>query len=210
MSNHDVLRTVTRYGRSLEPNPDLAHLALALLMTLRGTVLLYQGEELGLPDGPIERHQIRDPVGELYFPFSKGRDPCRTPMPWVAGKPHLGFSHGEPWLPVAPAHAALAAASQERDPNATLHLARRLVALRKAHQALRLGSIVIREASARVLAFERVHEGSRVVCVFNLSGSEAASAVETSGQVLLTLGRVRAGQGPLNLGPLSAIIYDVN
>ena len=210
MSNHDVPRAVTRYGRTLEADPALAHVALALLVSLRGTVLLYQGEELGLPDGPIERHQIRDPVGELYFPFSKGRDPCRTPMPWVAGKPNLGFSHGEPWLPMAPAHRALAAASQERDTDATLHLARRLIALRKAHQALRLGDIRMREAGAQVLAFERASEGRRVVCAFNLSRSDATTALVTPGQALLTLGRVTAGQGQLNLGPLSAIICEVN
>ena len=125
-SNHDVPRTVTRYGRTMEADPALAKLALALLMTLKGTVLLYQGEELGLPDGPIERHQIRDPVGELYFPYSKGRDPCRTPMPWVAGKPNLGFSYGEPWLPMAPAHAALAANKQEHDKDSVLWFARAL------------------------------------------------------------------------------------
>ena len=210
MSNHDVPRAVTRYGRTLEADPALAHVALALLMSLRGTVLLYQGEELGLPDGPIERHQIRDPVGELYFPFSKGRDPCRTPMPWVAGKPNLGFSHGEPWLPMAPAHQALAAASQERDEQATLHVARRLVAMRRAHPALRLGDISIREVSAQILAFERAYEGGRIICAFNLSRSDATTTLTMPGQTLLSLGRVTAGQGQLNLGPLSAIICEVN
>jgi alpha-glucosidase len=148
-------------------------LALALLMTLKGTVLLYQGEELGLPDGPIERNQIRDPVGELYFPYSKGRDPCRTPMPWVAGKPNLGFSYGEPWLPMAPAHKALAAAGQEQDKESALWFARRLIGLRKEHPVLALGEMRVLAATDQVLAFERTRGGDHIVCVFNLSKSEA-------------------------------------
>jgi alpha-glucosidase len=209
MSNHDVLRTVTRYGRSLEPNPALARLALALLMTLRGTVLLYQGEELGLPDGPIERHQIRDPVGELYFPFSKGRDPCRTPMPWVSGKPNFGFSYGEPWLPMAPAHGALAAAGQERDEGSTLHFARALIALRKAHPVLRIGEIRVLEASDQVLTFERVSAASRALCVFNLSRSPATTTCAPDGLApILQVGSVARAGGQLNLGALSAIILE--
>ena len=89
---------------------------LALLCALRGTVLLYQGEELGLPEIDLRRDQLRDPVGDLYYPLFKGRDGCRTPMPWDAAKPNLGFSSGTPWLPPGPDHAALAVAAQERDP----------------------------------------------------------------------------------------------
>lgn len=175
-------------------------------MTLKGTVLLYQGEELGLPDGPIERHQIRDPVGELYFPYSKGRDPCRTPMPWVAGKPNLGFSYGEPWLPVAPAHGALAAATQERDPNSTLWFARSLVAMRKKHPALALGDMNVLAANDQVLAFERTRGGDHIVCVFNLSQSRASFAVGDGVEPLLTVGETSLTAGTVALGPRSAFV----
>jgi alpha-glucosidase len=205
-SNHDVVRTVTRYGRALEADPALAKLALALMMTLKGTVLMYQGEELGLPDGPIERHQIRDPVGELYFPYSKGRDPCRTPMPWVAGKPNIGFSYGEPWLPMAPAHMALAANKQEHDRESVLWFARRLVALRKEHSALVLGDINVLAATEQVLAFERVRGSDHIVCVFNLSKSDASFAADRAGETLLTVGDVKQDEGKLQLGALSAFI----
>ena len=89
---------------------------LALLFAMRGTVLLYQGEELGLPEVDLRRDQLRDPVGDLYYPLFKGRDGCRTPMPWDAAKPDLGFSSGTPWLPLGPAHAALAVAGRRRMP----------------------------------------------------------------------------------------------
>jgi alpha-glucosidase len=206
-SNHDVPRAVTRYGRTMEADPALAKLALALLMTLKGTVLLYQGEELGLPDGPIERHQIRDPVGELYFPYSKGRDPCRTPMPWVAGKPNLGFSYGEPWLPVAPAHATLAANRQEQDKGSVLWFARALVGLRKAHPALVLGEMRVLAATDQVLAFERTRGGDHIVCVFNLSNSDASFAGDdVAGERLLTVGAAQDAGQALKLGPRSAVI----
>jgi alpha-glucosidase len=205
-SNHDVVRTVTRYGRTMEADPALAKLALALMMTLKGTALMYQGEELGLPDGPIERHQIRDPVGELYFPYSKGRDPCRTPMPWVAGKPNVGFSYGEPWLPMAPAHMALAANKQEHDQNSVLWFARRLVALRKEQPALALGDIRVLAATDQVFAFERVRGSDHSVCVFNLSKSDASFVADRAGETLLTVGDVKRDGVKLKLGALSAII----
>jgi len=206
-SNHDVPRTVTRYGRTMDADPALAKLALTLLMTLKGTVLLYQGEELGLPDGPIERNQIRDPVGELYFPYSKGRDPCRTPMPWVAGKPNLGFSYGEPWLPVAPAHAALAANRQEQDKSSVLWFARALIGLRKANPALVLGDMRVLAATDQVLAFERVRGGDHIVCVFNLSKSEAnirLNGIQRFAPLNVSLGAVSRVDDELMLPALSA------
>jgi alpha-glucosidase len=204
-SNHDVPRTVTRYGRTMEGEPQLAKLALALLMTLKGTVLIYQGEELGLPDGPIERDQIRDPVGELYFPYNKGRDPCRTPMPWVAGKPNLGFSYGEPWLPMAPAHAALAANLQEKDQGSVLWFARALIALRKKHPALAAGDLRVLAATDQVFAFERVGGGDHIVCVFNLSKSEASYALDAPAEALpIEVGSVKRNGNMLNLSSLSA------
>lgn len=205
-SNHDVPRTVTRYGRTMDADPALAKLALTLLMTLKGTVLMYQGEELGLPDGPIERHQIRDPVGELYFPYSKGRDPCRTPMPWVQGKPNVGFGYGEPWLPVAPAHANLAAAAQERDQASTLWFARNLIALRKKHPVLAQGDIKITAATDQILAFERIRGDDHITCVFNLSKSAATVPFDKAGDALLTVGNIARAGGSLQLGPRSAVI----
>jgi alpha-glucosidase len=205
-SNHDVPRPVTRYGRSLDADPALAKLALTLLMTLKGTVLMYQGEELGLPDGPIERDQIRDPVGELYFPYSKGRDPCRTPVPWVQGKPNLGFSYGEPWLPMAPAHAALAAAGQERDQGSTLWFARNLIALRKKYPVLAQGDLKVIAATDQILAFERRSGGDHIVCVFNLSKSEATVPVDKTGDAVLTVGDVARSGGSYKLGPRAAVL----
>jgi alpha-glucosidase len=172
-SNHDIVRTVTRFGGGRAGNPALAKLMLALLFSLRGTVLIYQGEELGLPEVDLARNQLRDPVGDLYYPVAKGRDGCRTPMPWDEAAPNLGFTAGVPWLPLGPAHKPLAVSRQENDPHSPLNYVRKLVGLRK-YGPLRLGTIEPLDAPAPVLAFERAHAGERVRCVFNMSAAETA------------------------------------
>jgi alpha-glucosidase len=172
-SNHDVMRTLTRFGGRNAP-PTLAKLMLALLFSLKGTALLYQGEELGLPEADLRRDQLKDPVGDLYYPLHKGRDGCRVPMPWDAKKPNLGFSTGTPWLPMSPEHAALAASIQDGEPESTLNFTRRVLAVRKKSPALRWGEIAFRDAPSPLLVFERSFEQERIICVFNMS----AKAVE--------------------------------
>ena len=184
-SNHDVMRTLSRFGGPGAP-PEVARLMLALLLCLRGTTLIYQGEELGLPEASLTRDQLRDPVGDIYWPTHKGRDGCRTPMPWN-GKPHHGFSSAEPWLPAAPEHADLTVEMQEADPASTLELCRRLVALRRDCKPLRVGQIRFHETEHTVLALEREHDGERVACAFNMSaepadlGSDGETLIERTG-----------------------------
>jgi alpha-glucosidase len=172
LCNHDIIRTVTRFGGGRDGNPALAKLMLAVLLSLRGTVLIYQGEELGLPEVDLERHQLRDPVGDLYYPVAKGRDGCRTPMPWNADAPNLGFTTGTPWLPLGPAHKPLAVSRQEADANSTLNFARQFLARRKKSAALSIGAIAPVDAPKPILAFARTHESERLLCVFNMSGEK--------------------------------------
>jgi alpha-glucosidase len=172
-SNHDVIRTLTRFGGKNAP-PALARLLLALLASLRGTLLLYQGEELGLPEAALRRDQLKDPIGDLYYPLYRGRDGCRTPMPWNDAAPNLGFTTGASWLPLAREHRELTVSLQERDPQSTLSYARRLIAARKESNPLRLGDIEFLETPAPVLAFLRAHSDERVLCVLNMSSGDAA------------------------------------
>jgi alpha-glucosidase len=196
-SNHDVLRTATRFGTGS------ARVMLALLAALRGTLLLYQGEELGLTEVPLRRDQLRDPVGDLYYPLFRGRDGCRTPMPWDSAAPHLGFTSGPPWLPPGPDHAALAVSRQEADPGSTLALARRLMAARKAHPALRLGTLELLPGPG--LAFLRRMGGETIVCAFNLEEGEIVPGLADAGRDMgLGTGVARVEDGRLRLGPRSA------
>jgi len=170
--NHDVARTVSRFGGA-DAGPPVARLMLALLMALRGTILLYQGEELGLPEAELSRNERRDPVGDLYWPIAKGRDGARTPMPWQAEGAHLGFSNGSAWLPAAESHRPLAVDRQELDPKSALAFTRQMITLRKASRALTHGAIEFLDTPEPILAFIRRHEGQAVACVFNMSGRTA-------------------------------------
>ncbi len=196
-SNHDVIRTASRFG------PANARAMLALLASLRGTLLLYQGEELGLTEVELPRHLLKDPVGDLYYPLFKGRDGCRTPMPWDAAAPNLGFSSGAPWLPLGPAHAALTVSRQERDPGSCLVYARKVLAARKAHRALGEGSLTLLDGPA--LAFVREGGDERIVCAFNLSAEELVQDLPGPAAVMdMGTGRAKLAGSRLVLGPHSA------
>ncbi|CAN7481197.1 alpha-glucosidase family protein [Phenylobacterium sp. LjRoot219] len=210
-SNHDVPRTVSRFGGAA-PAPDLARLMFALLLSLKGTTLIYQGEELGLPQARLARSQLRDPVGDLYWPYDGGRDGCRTPMPWDADLPNLGFSDGEPWLPAASEHRRLTVADQEADPDSNLAFARQMIALRKGSPALTLGDLEFLDAPDPVLAFVRRWEDEAVACVFNLS--DAPRFVELPTVAGGALHPVRAADadlrgGSLGLAPWAAAFVEL-
>jgi alpha-glucosidase len=205
-SNHDVMRTVTRFGGKHAP-PQLARLMLALLLSLKGTVLLYQGEELGLPQAELQRDQLKDPVGDLYYPYTGGRDGCRTPMPWEADSPSLGFSSGTPWLPLSPAHRALAVSEQERDAKSALEFTRAMLNARRTSPALRLGEIEFLECKEPGLSFVRSYGDERVRCDFNL-GNEGDVRFDRSplGTPLLLLGAIDQMGSHLAIGPLGAAL----
>jgi alpha-glucosidase len=201
--NHDIMRTLTRFGGPDAP-PALAKMMLALLLSLKGTALLYQGEELGLPQASLTRDQLKDPVGDLYYPYTGGRDGCRTPMPWDAGAKNLGFSSGAPWLPVSPTHKALAVSEQETDAASTLAFTREFLKARKASPALRLGEIEFLDAPAPLLAFTRSHGGERVLCLFNMSGAIAVFQGEGGEPLPMGCGEVLRSTGRLDLAPYAA------
>lgn len=170
-SNHDVARARSRWGGP-EAGDDFARLLLGVLMTLRGTIFLYQGEELGLPQADVPFDRLQDPEGIRFWPESLGRDGSRTPIPWHADRAHAGFSPVEPWLPVPAEHQRLAVDVQEADPASTLAFTRRAIAFRKAHTALRLGSIAFLDLPDPLLAYHRGEGAERLLCLFNLSGAE--------------------------------------
>jgi alpha-glucosidase len=177
-SNHDVVRHVSRW-RSHAASDDLsfAKLTAALLLSLRGSVCLYQGEELGLHEAELAYEDLVDPYGLRLWPEFKGRDGCRTPMVWDCGSPAGGFTRGRPWLPVSAAHLGRAVNAQDTDAGSILNYYRRLLRFRAEHPALVKGDIsFLGNASpepGEVLAFVRRHQGSEILCVFNLSGKPA-------------------------------------
>ncbi|MBY0583501.1 MAG: DUF3459 domain-containing protein [Sphingomonas sp.] len=170
-SNHDAPRAVSRWAAP-QHRDAYARLTMLLLLCLRGDVFVYQGEELGLSQVEIGFEDLRDPEAIANWPLTLNRDGARTPMPWCAASPGLGFSSAKPWLPLGSDHAALTVAEQQDDASSMLALTRRLIALRNAHDALRLGAMTIIDASDSLLVFERSVPGETMVCAFNL-GAEA-------------------------------------
>jgi alpha-glucosidase len=146
LGNHDISRVASRLG------PAQARVAAVLLLTLPGTPILYQGDELGLADVPIPPAQALDPIARLVP--GRGRDPERTPMPWDAG-PGGGFTSGCPWLPLGAGNLALSVAAQRDDPGSMLALHRRQVRLRRNAPALVGGGYQPVESDGDVLAYQR-------------------------------------------------------
>jgi alpha-glucosidase len=169
-SNHDVMRHVSRWHLT----PAAARCYATLLLCLEGSVCLYQGEELGLPEAELRLEDLRDPYGIRFWPEYRGRDGARTPMVWQAHALNAGFSPGIPWLPITSEHAALSVEAQDMAPEALLHHYRRAIAFRAAHPLLRTGTIEDVTAEGPVLRFLRRGDGERMFCAFNL-GQEPAT-----------------------------------
>jgi alpha-glucosidase len=173
--NHDVTRVMSRWNGK-DQSPAKAKLLNELLFSLRGSVCSYQGEELGLTEAEIEQHQLQDPYGITFWPRFKGRDGCRTPMPWSASATNGGFSQTNTWLPVASEHLPKAVDKQDADKNSVLNAYREFLAWRKTQPALLQGDIEFLDAPENVLMFVRRYQGEAILAVFNL----AADAITVS------------------------------
>ncbi len=172
LSNHDVKRVASRWGEGLDLT-KFAPLETALCASLRGTPCLYQGEELGLPQADVPFEKLQDPYGIRFWPEYKGRDGCRTPMPWVRDNANAGFSEAEPWLPVAPQHLAQAVSEQESDGTSPLNRNRAFYAWRQNHRPLKKGDMTFLDSDGETLVFTRTYKGETVLCAFNLGTSPA-------------------------------------
>ncbi|RDL45964.1 alpha-glucosidase [Marinomonas piezotolerans] len=175
MSNHDVERVASRWNHG-EANSARSKVFMAMLLSLRGSVCLYQGEELGLPEAELTFEQLVDPFGINFWPEFKGRDGCRTPFPWENNATG-GFSeHDEPWLPVAETHKALAVSEQEGDRHSVLHAYRDFIHLRKHHSALVNGDIEFMYSDDVVLIYRRYNEFENLLVAVNTSNQDHLSA----------------------------------
>ncbi|MDI5837407.1 alpha-glucosidase [Shewanella xiamenensis] len=171
IGNHDVQRVASRWGRGKQI-PDMVKMLNAMLCSLRGSVCSYQGEELGLTEAPIEFHELQDPFGKTFWPMFKGRDGCRTPMPWEQHADFAGFSQVTPWLPVTSEHRAQAVDVQEADPASMLHGYRQFLAWRKGYPILIEGEIEFLDAPEPLLVFVRKLGEQKLLVCFNLLDSE--------------------------------------
>ncbi len=197
-SNHDVQRHASRWNLSDAATRQHA----VLMMCLRGSACLYQGEELGLPEADVPFERLQDPYGVEFWPEFKGRDGCRTPMVWATQDEQSGFSTGEPWLPVSDTQSERAVDRMEADDQSMLHHYRRAIALRNAHPALAAGAQSEMVQVGPILMFRRENASEEVFCAFNL-GREAGQVDLPSGSwqaIGEDIGSV-TGEGRVTLQP---------
>ncbi|RXF03048.1 alpha-glucosidase [Pseudoalteromonas sp. PS5] len=171
-ANHDVERVASRWSTNSVVNNEQVKMLTALLGSLRGSVCMYQGEELGLGEAAVAFEELQDPYGITFWPNFKGRDGCRTPMPWTKAKPHAGFSEAKPWLPVSNEHSERAVDEQVQDNNSTLSYYQAFLRWRGAQPALKTGEIEFIDTPEPVLAFYRKVDEQTLLCVFNLADTQ--------------------------------------
>ena len=202
-SNHDTVRHVTRWSLTAAAARTYA----TLLVCLRGSICLYQGEELGLPEAELSLAELRDPYGIRFWPEFRGRDGARTPMVWVTDSDNGGFSRGRPWLPVKPPHLPLSVAAQERDGASTLAHYRRALAFRRAHPVLRTGAMEQIRAEGEVASFLR-RGAEELFCGFNLGNAAAEVALPPGDWLRIgaELGSEGASGGRASLPPWGVVL----
>ena len=168
LSNHDVERCVTRWGGAVARPARFAQVAIALLLSLRGSATLYQGEELGLPQAHVPYSKMRDPYGLSFWPVFAGRDGCRTPMTWEDSE-HGGFSEVEPWLPIGKHHRELSVGHQEAQPCSVLKATRKFLSWRSRQPALVTGEIELLSDTGEMLCWLRTCAEQTLLVALNIT-----------------------------------------
>ncbi len=196
IGNHDLVRSYNRYGDG-KNNDAIAKLMAAFYLTLRGTPIMYYGEEIGMENNdPTRKEDVKDPIGRTGWPAEKGRDGERTPMQWSTA-PNAGFSKKDPWLPVPPSYKTHNVATESEDPNSILSLYQKVLALRHTNEALLEGSYTaLNEDDLNVMSYLRSYKGKAVLVVLNMSAIPQKAAFNLSQQ-----GFARATLKPLIASP---------
>lgn len=177
LSNHDIPRATSRYIRGEDDRK--AKILNTILLTLRGTPYMYQGEEIGMRDIGLKYQEVLDPPGKKYWPFYFGRDGCRSPMQWDSSS-HAGFSTVKPWLKIHKNYMHRNVAAQEKDPTSLLNYTKKLISLRKNHPALHRGDFIPVEASRWVLAYYRKHKEQIILVVMNFKARKSIFTLPAS------------------------------
>ena len=209
ISNHDIVRSYVRYGDGVH-NDDIAKVLAGMYLTLRGTPIMYYGEELGMTNtDPKTRDEVKDPIGKLGWPAEKGRDGERTPMQWTSAT-NAGFSTTKPWLPVAPDYATRNVEAELKAPDSVLNFYKRVLALRRNEPALKLGDYTaLNTDDENVFSYVRKHNNQAVIVALNMTPEPQTVKFDLSAQgfpaasanALLTTGN----SGPTSAGKLSSV-----
>ena len=182
IGNHDMPRSYERYGDG-KHNDQIAKLMAGMYLTLRGTPIMYYGEELGMENNdPTRKEDVKDPIGIAGWPKEKGRDGERTPMQWN-DSPNAGFSQTTPWLPVPASYKTHNVSGELADPASVLQFYRHLLALRHQDHALLYGDYVaLNQDNPNVLSYLRRYKDEAVIVVLNMSATAQQVSFDLSGE----------------------------
>ncbi len=171
ITNHDIVRSYTRYADGAH-NDDIAKMMAAMYLTLRGSAIMYYGEEIGMENNtPKNKEDVQDPIGKIGWPKEKGRDGERTPMQWTDGA-NAGFSKAKPWLPVPESAKTHNVESESKDPDSVLSFYRQLLTMRHKEPVLLEGDyLALNEDDPNVFAYLRRYKGEAILVVLNMSGT---------------------------------------
>jgi alpha-glucosidase len=217
ISNHDIVRSYNRYGDG-KHNDAIAKLMATFYLTLRGTPIMYYGEEIGMENNdPKRREDVQDPIGKTGWPAEKGRDGERTPMQWDGAR-NAGFSAKTPWLPVPSSYATHNVERESKDPDSVLSVYKKVLALRHTNAALLDGTYTaLNDNDVNVLSYLRSYKGKAVLVVLNMSDQPRAVKFDLAKQgfptFMLTplVGSAEVGKnGAVTLAPFAALVADVN
>jgi alpha-glucosidase len=181
LSNHDIRRYVDRYGNATNKD-QVAKLMSALYLTLRGTAIMYYGEEIGMENNDPKRvEDVKDVIGRKGWPKEIGRDGKRTPMQWNTSV-NAGFNKGAtPWLPVDANYKTHNVATEAAEPNSILNWYRGLIELRRDNAAFYEGDYVsLNDSDPNVMTYLRESKTGSVLVVLNFSAQPQTVAVDTT------------------------------
>jgi alpha-glucosidase len=187
LGNHDKARVLSRVGE------QQAKLAAVLLMTLRGTPIMYYGDEIGMRDVPIPPDRMQD-LKERTMPGGN-RDPQRTPMQWDKSD-YAGFSTVEPWLPLDENYQQINVQKERENTDSYLSLYRRLIKLRQDEPALQVGAFIDTGLEGELMLYKREHQGDEILVALNFGKQEAVYEAEEDkkGKILFATEREREGE----------------
>lgn len=216
LNSHELSRFSTR----VKGDQDKMKLAALFLMTQRGTIFIYYGEELGLPDSVVWPKEMKDPLGKRFWPFMKSRDVSRGPMVWSTG-PGNGFTSGESWLPFTKSANFYSVENQALEKDSMLTFYRTIIALRSDDLVLQMGHCHFMECkNSNVLIYTRSSEDGRRMVILNMSKRvqtcSLADVLEREEAVALRLfsthidGRAKeTGEDDVELVPWQGSVYDL-
>lgn len=182
ISNHDKVRSYVRYGDG-QHDDAIAKVLAGLYLTLRGTPIMYYGEEIGMTNNdPKRKEDVRDPIGKTGWPEEKGRDGERTPMQWNTGA-NAGFSTAKPWLSVPDSYKTHNVETESKDRNSILSFYKQVLALRHQNKALLDGDYTaLNEDDPHVMAYLRKYKDQAVLVVLNMSAEPQKASFDLSAQ----------------------------